>query len=432
MKIKSVIGLAMMFFMASRPSLAQGGVRNYEMDDLIKVVRISEKVIVVRTGVNYFEAVTAIATKKGIVLIDAGNTPQLTEKYRKIIARELGRDDFAFLINTHSHRDHTWGNQVFSDARIIGHELSRRAMIQEWNEQDVYAEMLRNGIKDASAILKTLDINSDEGRQAYYQLTRLSMIQADMESDTRHVQTLPGITFNDGMTLFMGDTTVEIMHFGNAHSAGDTWIYVPEEKLLLNGDVFLKNGAPNLTYFATEETPGIDEVKRWRKILDYLQRPDKAIETIVRGHGDILNASDLNNFSRHIAAIWSEFEKGKTIYPLSRIGNILEKEGVAAAKGEIQKLTTVDKDKYFFLERGFNVIGNRLQSPDKTAEFVALCELNVELFPRSLNAHNRLADAYVKARDKGKAIESYEKLLTLDPQNTMAVEQLKKLKGRAK
>ena len=52
-------------------------------------------------------AVSAIATKKGIVVIDTTNIPKLDEAFRKIIARELGRNDFKYLINTHGHGDHT-------------------------------------------------------------------------------------------------------------------------------------------------------------------------------------------------------------------------------------------------------------------------------------------------------------------------------------
>ena len=433
MKNNSLIRLFMIFMvasvLASRSSMAQNQVRNYEIDDLIKVIRISDRVIVVRTGVTYFEAVTAIATQKGIVVIDAGNTPQLTKKYKKIIMKELGRDDFICLINTHSHRDHTGGNQVFPDAKIIGHERTKEAMIMDWHDLDSYRERLRNGINEGTERIKNMDINTEAGKQAYYELTKNLMIQSDIGNGNNHVTTVPTITFNDNMTLSLGDITVELMYFGNAHSEGDTWIYVPEEKLLFNGDVFFGNGAPNLTYFATEETSGIDEVKRWRKVLSYLLRPDKPIETIVRGHGDILNFNDLKNFSQHIAGIWDEFERGKEIYPLSRMGNMLEKEGVDAARAEFQKLRTVDKDKYFFLERGFNVIGNKFLSPNKTAEAIELCKMNLVLFPESANAYYRLADAYMKVGNKEHAIENFEKSLKLNPNNQSAIDALKQLNG---
>ena len=41
-------------------------------------------------------AVAAIATKKGIVVIDTTNIPKLDQAFRKVIARELGRNDFKY------------------------------------------------------------------------------------------------------------------------------------------------------------------------------------------------------------------------------------------------------------------------------------------------------------------------------------------------
>ncbi len=67
-------------------------------------------------------AVSAIATQKGIVVIDTTDIPKLDQAFRKIIARELGRGDFKYLINTHGHGDHTNGNGVYADCQIIAHE----------------------------------------------------------------------------------------------------------------------------------------------------------------------------------------------------------------------------------------------------------------------------------------------------------------------
>ena len=432
MKNKSLVRLFVIFVvaavLASRASMAQDQVRNYEIDDLIKVIRISDRVIVVRTGVNYFEAVTAIATQKGIVVIDAGNTIQLTEKYRKNIIKELGRDDFIYLINTHSHRDHSGGNQVFPAATIIGHERTKEAMIREWNDREFYFEILRNGIKEKTERLEKMDINTNAGKQVYFELTKYVLVQADIGPGNNHVTTVPTITFNDNMTLSLGDITVELLYFGNAHSEGDTWIYVPEEKLLFNGDVFFRNGTANLTYFATDETSGIDEARRWRKVLSYLLGPDRPVETIVRGHGDILSFNDLKNFSQHIDGIWNELEKGKEIYPLNRMVKIMEKDGLEAARAEFHKIRTRDKDNYFFLERGFNVVESTCLIRNKIAEAIEIYKMHVELFPQSANVYERLAEAYLKVGNKELAIENYEKSLKLNPGSQGGKEALKKLR----
>jgi glyoxylase-like metal-dependent hydrolase (beta-lactamase superfamily II) len=67
--------------------------------------------------------VIAFGTDMGIVVVDTFGAPKVDAEIRKIIARELGRNDFAYLINTHEHRDHTGGNSVYADCTIVGHEL---------------------------------------------------------------------------------------------------------------------------------------------------------------------------------------------------------------------------------------------------------------------------------------------------------------------
>ena len=73
-------------------------------------------------------AVHAFATEKGIVIIDTTRIPELDKQYRKIISKEFARDDFLYLINTHGHHDHTFGNGVYADCIIIAQETAKDQM----------------------------------------------------------------------------------------------------------------------------------------------------------------------------------------------------------------------------------------------------------------------------------------------------------------
>jgi D-alanyl-D-alanine-carboxypeptidase/D-alanyl-D-alanine-endopeptidase len=57
-------------------------------------------------------------------------------------------------------------------------------------------------------------------------------------------------------------------------------------------------------------------------------------------------------------------------------------------------------------------------------------KLNVERYPQSSNSYDSLADSYMRAGNREQAIKNYEKSLSLNPRNTNAVEQLKKLKKK--
>jgi len=73
-------------------------------------------------------ATVAIATDNGVLVIDTTGNPRVDGELRRIIARELGRGDFRYLVNTHQHGDHTGGNSVCADCAIVGHELVAAGM----------------------------------------------------------------------------------------------------------------------------------------------------------------------------------------------------------------------------------------------------------------------------------------------------------------
>ena len=56
------------------------------IDSLIEVKRINEKTLLITFG---YDAITAVNTNKGIVVVDAGISPGLTSRYRKIIEKEF-------------------------------------------------------------------------------------------------------------------------------------------------------------------------------------------------------------------------------------------------------------------------------------------------------------------------------------------------------
>ena len=73
-------------------------------------------------GCDHFQGtnMAVVVTDQGLVVIDTGLSPTTVGRQRELIEAELGRQDFRFLINTHMHNDHAFGNQVFPEATVIG------------------------------------------------------------------------------------------------------------------------------------------------------------------------------------------------------------------------------------------------------------------------------------------------------------------------
>ena len=74
-----------------------------------------------------------------------------------------------------------------------------------------------------------------------------------------------------------------------------------------------------------------------------------------------------------------------------------------------------------------NNMGYAFLGAELYGEAIDAFTLNVEQYPQSFNAHDSLAESYLKVGNVELAIKNYEKSLKLNPQNTNALEQLKKL-----
>lgn len=152
-----------------------------------------------------------IVTGKGVVVIDAQGPRPLAEELRAKIRRTTD-EPIAYVVNTHYHGDHTFGNQYFSDAAIIAHEKSREALIKR-----------------------------DEGHRAMFR----KFFGEDSLNDFR--LTLPDMTITDRLTLMLGDKAIEIIYPGaKAHTEGDLFVWVPEDKVLFAGDLLYNGRLPLL------------------------------------------------------------------------------------------------------------------------------------------------------------------------------------------
>ena len=101
------------------------------VDSLIEDQWINETTYMVSFG---SEAITAINTEKGIVVVDAGISTNLTQKYRTKVEQVFQHGRFSYIINTHAHHDHYRGNSAFPEAQVIGHENGLLEMEEYWKD----------------------------------------------------------------------------------------------------------------------------------------------------------------------------------------------------------------------------------------------------------------------------------------------------------
>jgi glyoxylase-like metal-dependent hydrolase (beta-lactamase superfamily II) len=276
-------------FAEIRTLSAQNNTQRIEADQYIKTEKLNNKTILIRMG---YDAVIAISTKKGIVVIDAGISCGLTEKYRKIIEKEFKRKDFTFLINTHAHPDHTGGNSVFSDAVIAGHENCIDEISIQWKDPEKVKTSLLKIVNDYDRELANLAPGTPEWNSVFCQKARYQYAYNDVLNN--RIVTKPNLTFSDSLNIDMGDEIINLIYFGRAHSESDIIVHIPSEKLLMVGDLFSRYGrasipAENLKY-----------ANDWMHAVDWIENRWNDIEIIISGHGEILTKEDLLSFVNYV------------------------------------------------------------------------------------------------------------------------------------
>jgi len=89
-----------------------------------------------------------------------------------------------------------------------------------------------------------------------------------------------------------------------------------------------------------------------------------------------------------------------------------------------------NSDTYDFREQELNLLGYKLWSVKKIDEAIEIFKLNVAAYPGSSNAYESLGEAWLERGDKQMAAGSFNKSLSIDPQNTDAIRMLKKITNK--
>lgn len=106
----------------------------------------------------------------------------------------------------------------------------------------------------------------------------------------------------------------------------------------------------------------------------------------------------------------------------------LRSEGVAKATTTFRETRAKSPSARLFRESTLNSIGYEFLGQDRTADAIAVFELNVEAYPGSADVHDSLGEAYMLSGDKARAVASYERSLALNPASTNAQAMLEKLR----
>jgi glyoxylase-like metal-dependent hydrolase (beta-lactamase superfamily II) len=229
-------------------------------DVAIETIQLSDHVyMLVGAGGNIGVSVG----EDGVFIIDDQFAP-LVPKIEAAI-KSLSDKQIKFLANTHHHGDHTGGNA---------------------------------GMKKLGATI----IAHDNVRQ------RLEM--ANDKTNPESEASLPIITYNDKLNLYINGEKVSVFHVNNAHTDGDSFLYFTEGNVLHTGDVYFNGMYPYIDLNSGGSVNGyIEAVKQG---LNAINNETK----IIPGHGKASNKAEYKVFLSMLetlkTAVLAEIKKGKT------------------------------------------------------------------------------------------------------------------------
>lgn len=173
-----------------------------------------------------------------------------------------------FVLNTHYHGDHAYGNAIFVDAG---------AMIVSSEATDEEART-----RGADGWTKWND-------------------QAHSLKDTR--EEFASLTFSDRLVFDDGTQRVEFIRLGPAHSQGDTVAYLPKQHIVATGDICVTWAHGNNT-----GDPG-GSYKGWLAALD--EMISWGVTTVVPGHGPVAGADALQAQRAYLDGMWTKVQAAK-------------------------------------------------------------------------------------------------------------------------
>ena len=171
----------------------------------------------------------------------------------KTAIEELGGGDVDFAINTHWHFDHTAGNATLgAEGTWLVSQLKSREM------------MLDNHLID--------------------------MVVRAYEQEASPPEALPVITYDEQMQFFFNDERIDLVHFGPAHTTGDTAVIFRSHNAVHMGDVYNNSGYPFIDAGNGGSLDGMIEF--CKAVLAELDEDS----VVIPGHGPVATYADMQAY----------------------------------------------------------------------------------------------------------------------------------------
>ena len=147
-----------------------------------------------------------------VLVADTQATPAMAQDVVRRI-REVTDKPIKYVVLTHYHAVRVLGASGYQPQEIIA-------------SQDTYDLIVERGEQDKAS-----------------EIGRFPRLFQDVESVPPGL-TWPTMVFNQKMTLWMGKLEVQLLQLGRGHTKGDTVVWLPQDRVLLSGDLVEFDATP--------------------------------------------------------------------------------------------------------------------------------------------------------------------------------------------
>lgn len=247
-----------------------------------------------------------------VLVADTQATPVMAEDVIRRI-REVTDKPIKYVLLTHYHAVRVLGASAYGADHVIA-------------SQDTYDLIVERGAADMKS-----------------EIERFPRLFRSVESVPG--LTWPTLTFKGEMTLWLGKLEVKIMQLGRGHTKGDTVVWLPQEKVLLSGDL--------VEYGATPYA-GDAYFQDWPATLDAIAALEP--EKLVPGRGAALKtprevADGLAGTRAFVSELYAKVKAGAAA---GRDLNAIYKETYAALKPTFGDWAIFDHCMPFDVTRAFD------------------------------------------------------------------------------
>ena len=265
-----------------------------QSDVAIETIQVADNIyMLIGQGGNIGLAVDEDYT----LMIDDQFAP-LSEAIKEEIAK-LTEKPITYLLNTHFHFDHTDGNANFKDSVgvIVAHE-------------NVRSKLKKGAVIEAFG--KTMEPYAESA--------------------------LPALTYSNKLSIHQSNEAIELLHFANAHTDGDTAVHFKDSNVIHSGDIYFSGMYPFI------DTSNGGSVHGFIAAQEALLALADDQTKIIPGHGLLSDKAglerDLKMLKEIVAVVKSELAAGKT-YDQIAMHATIEKYDVSYGQGILDVKTFI-------------------------------------------------------------------------------------------